>query len=71
MIMYVKNNIVGKDMFSLFEWNKEELIDIIKLVVVMKMNLVYYSYILSGKILGMIFDKFFIRIWVFFEVGIL
>ncbi|ECJ9437663.1 ornithine carbamoyltransferase [Listeria innocua] len=71
MTMYVKSNTTGKDMLSLLEWNKEELIDIIKLAVAMKTNPAHYSHILSGKILGMIFDKPSTRTRVSFEAGIL
>ncbi|HDU1250434.1 TPA: ornithine carbamoyltransferase, partial [Listeria monocytogenes] len=71
MTMYAKNNTAGKDMLSLLEWNKEELTDIIKLAVAMKTNPAHYSHILSGKILGMIFDKPSTRTRVSFEAGIL
>ncbi|PZG38610.1 ornithine carbamoyltransferase [Listeria ivanovii] len=66
-----KTNTLGKDMLSLLEWNKAELIAMMELAVSMKTNPAHYSHILSGKILGMIFDKPSTRTRVSFEAGIL
>lgn len=66
-----KTNSFGKDMLSLLEWNKAELMDLMELAVSMKTNPAHYSHILSGKILGMIFDKPSTRTRVSFEAGIL
>ncbi|AIS59992.1 ornithine carbamoyltransferase [Listeria ivanovii] len=66
-----KTNTFGKDMLSLLEWNKAEIKEMIEHAVLMKTNPAHYSHILSGKILGMIFDKPSTRTRVSFEAGIL
>lgn len=71
MMSDTKTATFGKDMLSLLEWNKAELIDMIKLAVAMKTNPSHYSHMLSGKVLGMIFDKPSTRTRVSFEAGIL
>ncbi|MBM5719665.1 ornithine carbamoyltransferase [Listeria ivanovii] len=66
-----KTNTFRKDMLSLLEWNKAEIKEMIEHAVLMKTNPAHYSHILSGKILGMIFDKPSTRTRVSFEAGIL
>ncbi|WP_099221306.1 ornithine carbamoyltransferase [Listeria costaricensis] len=61
----------GKDMLTLLEWDKDEIIHLIKLALAMKTNPSHYRHVLSGKILGMIFDKPSTRTRVSFEAGML
>ncbi|MBC1418349.1 ornithine carbamoyltransferase [Listeria fleischmannii] len=70
--MQVKEeNTYGKDMLTLLEWEKEEILDILTLALDMKTNPADYSHALSGEILGMIFDKPSTRTRVSFEAGML
>ncbi len=62
---------VGKDLLTLLEWEKEEILDLLALALDMKTNPADYTHALSGKILGMIFDKPSTRTRVSFEAGIL
>ncbi|WP_088825212.1 ornithine carbamoyltransferase [Listeria goaensis] len=62
---------VGKDLLTLLEWEKEEILDLLTVALDMKTNPADYSHALSGKILGMIFDKPSTRTRVSFEAGIL
>lgn len=60
-----------KDMLSLLEWTPEEIAEIIQLALEMKTNPKQFSHALSGKILGLIFDKPSTRTRVSFEAGML
>lgn len=60
-----------KDMLSLLEWSKAEIEELIQLAMEMKTNPKHFSHALSGKILGLIFDKPSTRTRVSFEAGML
>ncbi|WP_239254935.1 ornithine carbamoyltransferase [Listeria ilorinensis] len=66
-----EKELYGKDMLTLLEWDKEEIIHLIKLALAMKTNPSHYRHVLSGKILGMIFDKPSTRTRISFEAGML
>lgn len=65
------NESYGKDILTLTELSKDEMIETIELAIDMKKNPEAYNQELSGKILGMIFDKSSTRTRVSFEAGII
>jgi ornithine carbamoyltransferase len=65
------NHLYGKDLLTLTELSKEEIIEILEMAIDMKKNPGKYSQALKGKILAMIFEKSSTRTRVSFEAGIL